>query len=292
MSMLLWAYVVNQGSGAGAQNLLQVALDYRHVPSGLTVKGPEQVAVRLWGVVRKNATVKAYVDLSGYDEGTFEVPVQIEPGSGAILTSIQPRKVQIDLTSMQEQVFAVSHQVVQGPPGGYELLDISITPDKCVARGEEGIISKIDRVVGQVDLSQATDITAYTVDLEARDIDGNPVGSGVDLRPRQAILHAVIALRQEWREVPVTVIIAGQAAPGFRVTAVSVQPDTVKVMGNIGTVTGIEDIKTELVDLAEKKVPFQMESTMQTPPGIKVFPARVTVNVTIGSITANEENQE
>ncbi|MGI6434559.1 MAG: YbbR-like domain-containing protein [Syntrophomonadaceae bacterium] len=288
MSLLLWAYVVNQGSDTSGQNLLQVSLDYRHVPPGLTVQGPEQVAVRLWGVLQKNATVKAYVDLSNYEPGTFDVPVQLEPGSGAILTSIQPRRVQVQLISVQEHVFTISHQVLRGPPEGYELLDISVTPDKCLIKGEEATIRKIDHIVGQVDLSQATNMTAYTVNLLPRDADGKLVSGGIELLPRQATIHAVIAPKQASREVPVTVITAGRAASGFQVTSVSAQPGLVKIMGNSSIVMDVGDIKTELVDLTDKRASFQQEAALQAPQGLRIFPARVTVNVTIGTSGINE----
>lgn len=288
MSLLLWAYVVNQGSATSGQNLVQVSLDYRNVPPGLTVKGPEQVAVRLWGVVQKNANVKAYVDLSNYEPGAFDVAVKVEPGSGAILTSIQPRRVQVLLISVQEHIFTISHQVLRGPPEGYELLDVSVTPDKCLIKGEETTISNIDHIVGQVDLSQATNVTAYTVNLLPRDADGKLVSGSIELLPRQATIHAVIAPKQASRDVPVTVITSGQAAPGFQLTNVSAQPELVKIMGNSTAVEAIGDVKTDLVDLTDKRMSFQQEVALQGPNGIKIFPARVTVNVTVGSTTLKE----
>ncbi|HCF51555.1 MAG TPA: hypothetical protein DER60_14810 [Syntrophomonas sp.] len=282
MSVLLWAYVVNQGSAATGQNLVQVSLDYRNVPAGLAVKGPDQVNVKLWGIIEKKAAVKAYVDLAGYEAGSFDVPVQVEPGSGAILTSAQPRVVQVTLAGQQERVFTVVHQVVNNPPQGYELLDISVTPDKCLVRGEQAFISKIDHIVGEVDLSQTTDIAAHTVNLEARDATGKLVSGNFELLPRQATVHAVVAPKQSAREVPVTVISNGFAAPGFQVTNVSAQPALVKVMGNSGIVENMGDIKTELLDLTGKDQSFQQEVSLQTPQGVKAFPARVIVNVTIG----------
>lgn len=288
MSILLWAYVVNQGSAATGQNQVQAALDYRNVPAGLTAKGPNQVTVRLWGLLEKSAKVNAYIDLTGYEAGTFEVAVQIEPGSGAILTRPQPRSVQITLAGQQERVLAIAHQVSHNPPEGYELLDVSVTPDKCLVRGEEAIIRKIDHMVAELDLSQTTDMSAQSVNLSARDVNGKLVGGSYELLPRQATVHVVVAPRQTSRELPVTVVTGGIMAPGFQISKISAQPAAVKVMGNIGLVEDLADVKTEVLDLAGKSQSFQQELELRVPQGVNVFPGRVMVNVTIGALAEEQ----
>jgi YbbR domain-containing protein len=289
MAVLLWAYVVNQGSAASGQNLVQVSLDYRNIPEGLTVKGPDQVNVKLWGILEKSATVKAYVDLSGYEPGTWEVGVQVEPGSGAIFASAQPRVVQVTLTGQEERVIPVSHEVIKNPPQGYELLDVSVSPDKCLVRGEQALISKIERIVGEVDLSQTTDITAHTVNLQARDVNGKVLSGSYELLPRQATVHAVVAPKRAAREISVTVITDGAAAPGYQVTNVSAHPAMIKVMGNSNVVETIGDIKTEVLDFTGKSQSFQQEVSLQVPQGVQAFPARVMVNVTIGEVDPGHE---
>lgn len=288
MSILLWAYVVNQGSAAAGQDQAQVSLDYRNVPAGLTAKGPNQVTVRLWGVLEKSPQVNAYVDLTGYDAGTFEVAVQIEPGSGAILTRPQPRTVQITLAGQQEKVLAITPLVSNNPPEGYEMLDFSVTPEKCLVKGEESIIQKIDHIVAELDLRQTTDIGSQSVNLSARDVNGKLVGGSYALLPRQATVQVVVAPKQTTRELPVTVVSGGLMAPNVRISKLSVQPANVKVMGNIGLVDGLVDVKTEVLDLAGKSRSFQQELELRVPSGVSVFPGRVMVNVTIGE-TAEEQ---
>ena len=290
MAVLLWAYVVNQGSAASGQNVVQVALDYRNIPEGLTVKGPDQVNVKLWGIIEKKAAVKAYVDLSGYEPGTWEVKVEVEPGSGAILATAQPRVVQVTLTGQEERVIPVRHEVVKNPPPGYELLDVSVSPDKCLVRGEQGTISKIERIVAEIDLSQTTDITAHTVNLQACDVNGRGLSGNYELLPRQAIIHAVVAPKRAAREVPVTVITDGAAAPGYQVTNVSAHPALIKIMGNSNVVDNTGDIKTEVLDFTGKAQSFQQEVSLQVPQGLQAFPARVTVNVTIGEVDSGKED--
>jgi YbbR domain-containing protein len=289
MSVLLWAYVVNQGGAASGQNQTLVALDYRNVPPGLTAKGPEQVTIKLWGIIEKNTKIKAYVDLSGLEAGEADVPVLVEPGSGAILTRPQPRTVHITLTGQQEHVFPIAHQITHNPPSDFELLDISVSPDKCLVRGEPAILSKIDRIVAEVDLRQATDIFSQLVNLSACDVNGKPVGGSFELIPRQASIYAVVAPRQAALELPVTVVTGGILPPGFQVTNLSTQPASVKVMGKSSAVDNLTVVPTEMIDLTGKRQSFQQEVELRPPHGVSVFPARVIVNVTIG--TRSEEQQ-
>lgn len=53
LSLLLWFYVVNEGSYGAGQNILSVDLIYENVPEGIQVEGPRQVQVKLWGFFRK-----------------------------------------------------------------------------------------------------------------------------------------------------------------------------------------------------------------------------------------------
>ncbi len=232
--------------------------------------------------------MKAYVDLNGYEAGVYDVAVQVEPGTGAILTRPQPRTVQVLLAGQQERVFNITHRVTRNPPSDYELLDIMVNPDKCLVRGEEAVIRNIDHVVAEIDLSQTADITSQMVNLSARDVNGKSVGGSFELMPRQASIHAVVAPRQTAKELPVTVVTGGIIAPGFEVIELSAQPAAVKVMGKSSVVDNLAFIPTEMVDLTEKSQSFQQEIELTVPQGITVFPARVIVNVTVRSSTEEQ----
>ena len=71
LSLLLWFYVVNEGSYGAGQNILSVDLIYENVPEGIQVEGPRQVQVKLWGVFQENQDIKPYVDLEGKKPGVY-----------------------------------------------------------------------------------------------------------------------------------------------------------------------------------------------------------------------------
>ena len=100
----------------------------------------------------------------------------------------------------------------------------------------------------------------------------------------------MVAPKRAAREVPVTVITDGAAAPGYQVTNVSAHPALIKIMGNSNVVDNTGDIKTEVLDFTGKAQSFQQEVSLQVPQGLQAFPARVTVNVTIGEVDSGKED--
>jgi hypothetical protein len=108
LSLLLWFYVVNEGSYGAGQNILSVDLIYENVPEGIQVEGPRQVQVKLWGVFQENQDIKPYVDLEGKKPGVYTLPVRLGAVIGALFTSVEPKNVNVTLLATQETIVPVA----------------------------------------------------------------------------------------------------------------------------------------------------------------------------------------
>lgn len=289
LAVLLWFYVMNQGQLAARQNVLEVELTYSNLAEGLTVDGPNTVSVRLWGVFQEPGDIRASVDLGGLGEGAYRLPVKVDPVPGAMFTSVQPDRVEILVRKTRQHVITIDYEVVQNPPPGNQLLDVVLSPDKCLVRGDDAVVSQVRTVVCQLNLSQAKDLAIYDVPLIARDVNGNLVSAGIRLVPDHVQVFAVVQQRKASRSLEIKPNLVGEPEPGYQLGQVSVEPAALTVVGNEAQVQGITEVQTDPVSLAGKKETWVEPIGVTLPEGLKGYPEKVWLTIEIIKKPVGEE---
>lgn len=280
---------MNQGQLSARQSALDVDLDYIHLAEGLTVEGPVQVSVRLWGVFQEPGNVKAYVDMTGLGEGTHNVPVHVGPVSGFLFTRVEPDRVDVVVRKTRQHIVPISYEVVQNPPAGSELLDILVSPDKCLVKGDDEAVNRVRTVVCRVNLAQASDLAIFNASLAARDVNGNPVTEGIRLVPEQVQVVAVIQDKIETKTVPLQPNLTGQPAEGLQVGTVTLEPETITIVGNPVQTQSITQIQTDPINLQDRQGSFTEMVPITLPEGLRGYPEQVKVSVEIADQTPDQE---
>ncbi len=292
MALLLWIYIGNQGGNTPRQDTVQADLQYIHLEDGLSVKqAPSKVSVTMWGNYRGSNNITAYVDLSGLEAGTHVVPVNLEPVAGAMFTRVNPKEVEVVLTRLQQREFRVEYQVTNEPPAGYELLDLAITPDKCIVSGEDNILSQVSRVICQVNLANSTGVDSLRLRLQARDARGNAINEGLRIVPETVIVHAAVNQKMISKELLIKPQFKGSIAEGYRIKTVTIEPSEISIISKQELPAEQSEILTAEIDLAGKKQSFSQEAALQIPAGAKAYPAQVLVEISIEKIPAEESDQ-
>lgn len=282
---------MNQGQISTRQSVLETDLNYINLSDGLTVDGPTQVSVRLWGVFQEPQSIKAYVDMEGLGEGAHNVPVHVEPVSGSLFTRVEPDRIDVVVRKTQQHIVNIIHEVVQNPPAGSELMDILVSPDKCLVKGNDQAVSRVSTVVCQVNLAEASDMAIFNAPLIARDINGNPVTEGIRLVPDHVQVVAVIQEKMETKTVPLQPNLTGQLPEGLQLGSVSLEPETITIVGNQVQMQSITQIQTDPVDLQEHRESFTYTVPITLPEGLRGYPEEVKVSVEIiGPTPAQEES--
>ncbi len=279
MAILLWFYVVNQGDVLTGSNLVDVELKYYNPPTDLTVVGPEKVSVKLWGSFHGSGNIVAYVDLSGLGKGVHKVPVKMEPVKGAMVTSVQPDKVDITLEELSEKAFQVKHEVKQNPQAGYQLTEVLLAIDSCLVKGEADAVGRVARVVAPIDLGSIKDITSVKVKLQARDVNGKTITEGIKLLPAAIDAYIVVEKKQISKLFSVKPQFIGKAAEGFSLGEVKSDPVQITVLGDQLRVEALNEIVTKPIDIGGKGEDFVQVVELVQPEGIIVSPTRITINV-------------
>jgi YbbR domain-containing protein len=281
LAVLLWFYVMSQGQLSARQNVMDVELQYAHLSEGLTVEGPATVSVRLWGVFREPDQIEAFVDMTDLGEGTYNLPVHVKPVSGAMLTRVEPDRIDVVVRKTRQHVVAIDYEIVQNPPAGSELLDIFISPGQCLVKGEDKAVAQVSTVVCQVNLSQASEVAVFNAPLIARDVNGNLVKEGIRLVPEHVQVAAVIQETIEYKAVPLKPNLVGQLEEGLQLGNIKLEPDTITVVGNTIRIQPLTEIQTDPINLEGRKESFVEKVPITLPPGLQGYPEQVELSVEI-----------
>jgi YbbR domain-containing protein len=289
LAVLLWIYIGNQGGTSTRQDTVTANLQYLNLEEGLSIeKAPKTISVKLWGAYSERGTISAYIDLAGLRPGTHRLPVKLEAVRGAMFTRANPKEVELVLTRLQERELRVDYQIITNPPPGYELLDLVTTPDKCIISGEASILSQINRIVCPVNLGNVRGVQSYRLRLQARDASGNEIREGLRIIPDTVLVHAVVSPKMFSKSLDIKPVLKGNVAEGCRVREVIVDPVQVGVISQQKIPDEQNQINTAEIDISGKKQSFSQEITVQTIEGLKVYPSRVLVEVSIEKIPAEE----
>ena len=289
LAVLLWIYIGNQGGTSTRQDTVVTELQYLNLGEGLSIeKAPKTINVTLWGAYSERGTISAYVDLAGLKPGTHRLPVKLEAVRGAMFTRVNPKEVEVVLTRLQERELRVDYQITTNPPPGYELLDLAITPDKCIISGEVSILSQVNRIVCPVNLGNVRGVQSYRLRLQARDANGNEIRDGLRIIPDTVLVHAVVSPKTFSKSLDVKPILKGNVAEGYRVREVIVEPVQVGVISQQKIPDEQKQINTAEIDISARKQSFSQEVAIQAAENLKVYPSLVLVEVSIEKIPEGE----
>ncbi len=291
IAVLLWLYVVSQGATTTPQELIKTPLKYHNLGEGLTLSGPDTVSLRIWGSLKRNGDTIAYVDLSGLGEGVYELRVHVEPVRGAMFTTVEPDKVEVVLKTVQEKELSIKYEIIQPPSPAYEVLDVVITPERCLLQGEEEAIKKVKTVKCQISLQNREGITFFYSPLLALDAGGRNINEGIRLIPEKVKVNVVLSQKKAEQKVGVKLVSSGNTE-GYQLRSLQMEPDFVTILGAESEVAGIQEINTEVLELEGRKESFNQELELMVPEGIKAFPSRIKVYVDISKIDEKGGKQE
>ncbi|QGU00881.1 hypothetical protein SYNTR_2287 [Candidatus Syntrophocurvum alkaliphilum] len=289
MAILLWFYVINQGQLATPDNIRDVGLEYRNLEENLTVIGPERVNVRLWGAFQEAAQIEAFVDLSGLTAGTYTVPVQVEQQRGAMITTVEPDMVEIEIQEVGQNTFPINYEIRQNPPTGFEIADVLLSADRCLVQGQQEEINRISIITAPLDLSNVTDITTLRTQLVARDVHGNTISDGIQIIPETITAYVAINVERESKQVPVLADFAGELVPGYQIDSVSLEPDSVSIIGEKRIIDETDELTTQTINLDNRDATFSKTIDLETPEGARAFPSNVVITVYIEGAELDDE---
>lgn len=252
------------------------------VPSQLTLtlNAPQSVWSRL---SNQPWAIRALIDLSGLDAGSFDVPVQVQVDERpAEIVSYSPGSVLVTLEPFASKEIGVRLIQRGDVATGYQSESPIWEPDTVTISGPESVVNQVTEVRAILDLNRTSQDIQRVLTLSAVNAEGTEVRNVV-ITPKEVQASITVTQRGGYRNVVVKVVASGQVASGYRVTNISVFPPTITVFSYdpmlVDDLPGYVDTAT--LDLTGVNEDQDLKLPLNLPPGVAVV-GEQTVSVQVG----------
>ncbi|MEX2236457.1 MAG: CdaR family protein [Dehalococcoidia bacterium] len=289
----LWMFVVNEENPERTDEFpFALAVQAGNVPDDLAVFGPiDPVSIRVTAPedVFNDLEVSDFqvvADLANASAGNVEVPVTVDYTGGrrgVDVVEVEPQRVLITLQPVVQRTLPVTVNVINGPPLGFSVGEISADPEEVRVTGPSDAVDLVDSINAEVDLSEvdvALESFETTVELVPSSEQGfTVVGVSLESTTADAVIEIV---RDELSQtVPVVALVEGLPEAGFLVAAVEVDPATVVVTGPLDVLRTLDTLVTEPIDITGSAETITEAVQLDLPQGVTAEDTAVEVTVTI-----------
>ncbi|MBI4497014.1 MAG: hypothetical protein HY689_03825 [Chloroflexi bacterium] len=292
ISFVLWTIIVTEQNPplTGAYNNL-IRVEPVSVPPNLDVlKELEPVVVRItapldvWKQISMD-TFRATVDLTGLGSGEHQVPVHVESRDRRVqVNEVLPGMVKVELDTLLRQAIPVKVNVQQGPPFGYSAGEPRTAVAQAAIIGPEQLVSSVDAVVADVNLSTSRTDLRQTVRLVPRTTRGYEV-TGVTVEPASVLVEVPVKREVNFQAMAVVAEVVSSPPPGFWLSRVVVRPTAVTVVGPADVLQPLGFLKTQPVDITGLTAPAVRQVPVALPEGVSVVgQSTIEVELTVSPV--------
>lgn len=292
LSIALWFYVM------GAQN--PVIEDSYIVPISLNDTTPQDKAPffdvntearvllsapRSYFIDYNESDIKAYIDISNYTEGEYDVKVETNYPKGFELVNIFPETVHVKIESVIERQMDLELIPSGSPKPGNLVTDID-SPKNVTIVGTRSNAYNVNKVLGYVGIIGEDSDFDLNVPLSAVDENGREVK---DIRIVPAAVDVTVRIEPSIKKkIPV---VAKLTPPdGKELSNVKVEPSTVEIEGTAYYVYNISSISTVEIKVPEGSNQFNAVLKLEPAEHVTVYADEVFVTAEIKSPANNTQN--
>lgn len=237
------------------------------------------------------ANLDVFIDLSDAAAGRQELPIEVDSTMPNVdVQEIVPASVVVRLEERIEREIPVVANILDSPPFGYEAGTPVIDPPTVTVSGPSSLVTTVQRAEVTVRLLDARSEVQVTEFITLRNRNGSTV-TRVDAEPRTVSVSVPINQIEGVREISVVPRIVGQPAPGYQWVGVSVDPTSVRIIGDPESLdvmpNFIETIPLDIegaTDDVEERVPLVVDESVSVLAAQAVM-VRVDIEPIRGSLT-------
>lgn len=293
MSMSLWVYVM------GAQN--PVIEDSYRVKVNLKGSTPNYKAFydehqnarillsapRSYFIDYSETDIRAYIDISQYGEGEFDIPIEASYPKGFELLRISPENVHVHIEPIIERQMDLD-VTLSGSTKNNTVIRHMDAPKNVTVVGAKSAADKVTKVVGFVGIVDEDDDFELNVPVTAVDENGREVPN---VRVVPAKVNVFLDVEKGAKKtVP---IIASITAPeGREISKVTLSPENVEIEGVADVVNDIESLNTESIVLTSGSIYKNYVNLVIPNDIVKTEAERVFVTIELKPVTNNSNSSQ
>lgn len=240
LAVLVWLIAVNQENPLQERTLpAPVAVSLSGLEPALVVMRSSQAnavvsvrAPRQTLDAMRIDDVELTLNLAGLGPGTWDVPITgVMRQNNARLTSIEPATIQVTLERELTRTLPVRLEVQGEPAPGYELGETRVDPALITLTGPASVVERVSTAAVTVNMLNSK--VSFSGPVAVRLLDSTlQTVNGVTTDATRVNVNVPVTQKVGFRDVAVKVNLVGQAAPGYRITNITVSPPIVTLASN------------------------------------------------------------
>lgn len=235
LAILIWVVAVNEENPTEEKVFLQaIPIEIVGQPAGMIRIGPVATAASVtirapratWAKLTAEE-IHVTADLGGLPAGEHDVPLQVtidEPLARFI--AVSPREARINLEQSSARPVKIRAATTGEVAVGYRARLPKLSAGEALVSGPASQVDQVSELLAPLNIAGARGGIDLEIPLQPVDAQGKPV-AGVTLDPTTVKVSVPVEQLGGYRDVAVKVVVAGQVAPGYRVTNITVTPPVV-----------------------------------------------------------------
>ena len=257
-AILFWLYVMDQVNPEMVKELENIKVELLNTPSvtqsGLVIMNEQDYFVNVKVKGRRNDLfdvtnddVRVTADLTGYGKGDVSVPLETRTFNGSFsVDDLSQKEIKIFLDKVVEISKPVNLSTVGETKSGYVKGELEYDPQEISVRGPESYVNTVAMIFGEMKIGGTTNDLSKEIPVMPVDNDGNIV-NGVTLG--RDYVRASIGITK-LKTLSLNERMSGQAAEGYEIVKVQINPAAVTVRGSEADVDVLERLYTKPIDIS------------------------------------------
>lgn len=226
----------------------------------------------------------ASVNLSGYQEGTFEVPVSVVSSVADVqITKVEPNKVFVTIEKIVSKNISLGTKVEGDPADGMTLGQIELNPSEVKISGPKSYVDSISEVNALINLNGEGSSFERLVKVQAV-AENDKALSGLTYNPVEVNAQVSILKGGNNKTVGIKVKTKNSPPDGYYISKISCNPQTIDITGQRSILAGVNYLETEELDLNNITDVIRSNLSLILPSGVslqKGNDAKVQVEITV-----------
>ena len=291
LAIVLWFYAANERGLMRERVFDNVPIAVHGLSEGLVLAGElPQAQITLRGSVEglNVNELTAYLDLSGISVGQATVPVMVNVPSGISFVGVKPSRIGVQIDVRAEKQIPVEIKLTGQTAAGYVSMAPTVRPSQVVVSGARSVLANLQQAYVSLALNNTDRSLSETIPISIIDQQGLLV-KGLQLTPASVEVFVPVIKEEPEKTVPVRPVVTGAPASGYQVVGVTVEPETVKIVGPAESLEKVTEVTTRPVDITgvDKTAVYPSQLELRGINGVE--PAQVSVIVRVAQTTLERD---
>ena len=221
---------------------------------------------------------RAYANLEGLGEGTYELAPQIVMPQGFEQVGIDPPKVHVMIDSLSEKQFPFDLITKGNVSPDTAIKSLTKSMDIITIMGPKSLVNRVARVYGTLPFAGNTESFEAQIPMKAVDANDELL---IGVRVVPSVVTVNVELESGVAKKIVPVVAELTAAEGWEVTKVTVDPAQVEITGAESVINSIVTIKTDPITVQTGQRSFRNKIRLNVPDAVTAKETEVTVSAEV-----------